>query len=289
MSMLLAATWAWTGGPAAADPRGTMLLISSSATYGLDPASGQLVRQIANGADGVVSPNRTRVAYVRDLDPCAVPEIEGCRLSRDLLTADLSGGDERAVAHTADAVDRYSPDWSPDGSRILFSWSWFDEIGLSWVRPDGSGLETLAFGAGRARFSPDGKKIAYVQGGNIYLMNVVTRQTRALTSDGDVDGYAPDWSPDGDRIAYTSWQAVHVVDVKTGASVNLTDGWTAAVDGMHTAVFSPDGNQIAFAAADISAYPDGDAVARIYTVDAAGGQPRAIADTGGDLTDWVRM
>jgi hypothetical protein len=50
-----------------------MLLISSSATYGLDPASGQLVRQIANGADGVVSPNRTRVAYVRDLDPCAVP------------------------------------------------------------------------------------------------------------------------------------------------------------------------------------------------------------------------
>src|SRR6266511_4280344 len=207
MSMLLAATWAWTGGPAAADPRGTMLLISSSATYGLDPASGQLVRQIANGADGVVSPNRTRVAYVRDLDPCAVPEIGGCRLSRDLLTADLSGGDERAVAHTADAVD----------------------------------------------------------------------------------GYTPDWSPDGDRIAYTSWQAVHVVDVKTGASVNLTDGWTAAVDGMHTAVFSPDGNQIAFAAADISAYPDGDAVARIYTVDAAGGQPRAIADTGGDLTDWVRM
>src|SRR4029450_7770211 len=43
----------------------------------------------------------------------------------------------------------------PKGSRILFAWSTLDEgCGLSWVRPDGSGLETLeqdAAGAGSPR------------------------------------------------------------------------------------------------------------------------------------------
>jgi hypothetical protein len=56
-----------------------------------------------------------------------------------------------------------------------------------------------------------------------------------------------------------------------------------------TAVFSPDGTQIAFAAADMSACPGGQAVGPIYTVDVAGGEPRPIADGSGYLTDWVQL
>lgn len=57
--------------------------------------------------------------------------------------------------------------------------------------------------AGPGRFSPDGRKIAYVRDGNIKLMNVAGRRTSLLTSDASSDGDAPDRSPDGRGITYT--------------------------------------------------------------------------------------
>jgi TolB protein len=289
--MVLASGWAGTA--ATAQAVGTTVLLSSyPSTYKLDPTTGQRSVLVANGEDAVVSPDRTRVAYARDLDldSCVYRDPLGiCWAFNDLLTADLSGTDERAVAHTADMINRFSPDWSPKGSRILFAWSTLDEgWGLAWVRPDGSGLETLELYAGRGRFSPDGRKIAYVRDGNIKLMNVAGRRTRLLTSDASSDGYAPDWSPDGTRIAYTGSGGLYVLTVKTGEVRNLA-AWTAPVSTPSTAVFSPDGTEIAFAALDESAYPEGEAVPRIYTVDVAGGEPRPIADASGYLTDWVQL
>ena len=291
--MVLTAGWAGTGPVATAQSAGTALLLSSyPSTYTLDPTTGQRNVLVANGEDAVISPDRTRVTYVRDLDRDLCPyrdPIGICWAFNDLLTADLSGADEQAVAHTADMVNRFSPDWAPKGSRILFGWSTLDEgWGLAWIRPDGSGLENLELYAGRGRFSPDGRKIAYVRDGNIKLMNVAGRRTRLLTSDASSDGYAPDWSPDGTRITYTGSGGLYVLDVKTSQVRNLASGWTAPVSYPSTAVFSPDGTQIAFAAADLSAYPEGEAVPRIYTVDVAGGEPRPIADGSGYLTDWVR-
>jgi TolB protein len=287
-------TGGWAGSAATAQAAGTALLLSSyPSTYRLDPTTGQLSVLVANGEDAVISPDRTRVAYVRDLDRdlCLYRDpIGSCWAFNDLLTADLSGANERAVAHTADMIHRHSPDWSPKGSRMLFTWWTFDEgRGLAWVRPDGSGLETLELYAGRGRFSPDGRKIAYERDGNIKLMNLAGRRTGLLTSDASSDGYAPDWSPDARRITYTGLGGLYVLEVKTGAMRNLAQGWTAPVSSPSTAVFSPDGTEIAFAALDESAYPEGEAVPRIYTVDAAGGEPRPIADASGYLSDWVQL
>ena len=287
-------TTGWAGTAARAQAAGTALLLSSSpSTYKLDPTTGQLSVLVANGEDAVISPDRTRVAYVRDLDRdlCLYRDPLGsCWAFDDLLTADLSGTNERAVAHTADMIHRYSPNWSPNGSRILFTWWTFDEgNGLAWVRPDGSGLETLELYAGRGRFSPDGRKVAYVRDGNLKLMNLAGRRTRLLTSDASSDGYTPDWSPDGRQITYTGSEGLYLLDVKTSQARNLAAGWTAPVSYPSTAVFSPDGTQIAFAAADMSAYPEGVAVMRIYTVNVAGGEPRPIADASGELTDWVQL
>ena len=140
----------------------------------------------------------------------------------------------------------------------------------------------------RGGCSPDGKRIAYVQDGNIKLMNLAGRRTRLLSSDASSDGYSPDWSPDGKRITYTGPEGLYLLDVKTGEVVDLSEGWTTPGSSPTTAVFSPDGTQIAFAAADMSADPEGEAVPRIYTVDIAGGEPRPIANASGYLTDWVR-
>jgi TolB protein len=295
-SLLLAAVLTGGAASAAPAPRASVLLVSVGfSTRELDPATGQLGRQVADGDDGVVSPNRMRVAFVRDTDPCAVQVGGSCWLARDVLTADLAGGDERAVVESVDdGVDRFAPDWAPDGSRILFSWAGLagDGLGLAWVRPDGSGFEQLQFGAWRGTFSPDGKRIAYtsVFSGNLEVMHVATRQVTPLTTDGSGDaGSPPDWSPDGKRIAYARYErGVDVLDARTGAAVSLTQGWQAAVSGFETPVFSPDGGEIAFSALDNSALPEGEAVRRIYVVGASGGVPRPVADTGGTLTDWLR-
>jgi Dipeptidyl peptidase IV (DPP IV) N-terminal region/WD40-like Beta Propeller Repeat len=327
----------------AAGSRTSVLLVSSiSSTLELDPATGQIGRQIANGLDGVVSPNRTRVAYVRETSPCpgdpaptTAPEgstttstmgettttapgettttgaettttgaetttttgpILGCLANPDLLTADITGAGERAIVESVDdGVSRFSPDWSPDGSRILFTWNGppGEGSGLAWVRPDGSGLEMLQGGAWRGTFSPDGRQIAYVNlfTNNLHVMNVATRQTRALTTDGTADaGSPPDWSPDGKRITYANFEhGVYVLDIRTRRADNLTLGWSAPVSSFETSVYSPDGSEIAFAALDSSALPEGEAVGRIYVVSASGGEPHAVADHSGRLTDWLRL
>jgi Tol biopolymer transport system component len=297
VSLLLAAAWAGDGPAAVAASRDSVLLISlNGATHELDPATGQLGRQIASGNDGVVSPNRTHVAYVRDTDPCAVQVSGFCWLAQDLLTADITGAGERAIVESVDdGVHRFSPDWSPDGSRILFSWSGLpgEGRGVAWVRPDGSGFEQLQFGAMRGSFSPDGKWIAFIHSftSDVHVLNLATRQTTALTTDGSADaGSAPDWSPDGRRIAYASFErGVYVLDTKTGETVNLTEGWTTPVSGFETPVYSPNGNEIAFVALDNSALPEGEAVRRVYAVSASGGVPRTVSDHNGFLTDWLRL
>jgi TolB protein len=293
MSLILAAVW--NAQAAGATPRDSVLLLSVALTsHELDPATGEVGRQIANGEDAVVSPNRARVAYVRETTPCAIVLFGFCFQAKDLLTADLAGGGERAIVESLDdGVSRFSPDWSPDGSRILFSWAGLpgEGNGLAWVRPDGSGLETILNGGWHGTFSPDGKWIAYlnIHTLDIHVMNVATRQTRALTSDGTASGGPPDWSPDGKQITYASQQGIVRLDAKTGEAVNLTEGWTAAVSSFETPVYSPDGGEIAFSAIEAPSLPEGESVRRIFAVGASGGVPRTVADQNGRLTDWVRL
>ncbi len=76
-------------------------------------------------------------------------------------------------------------------------------------------------------FSPDGKKIAFVRGNNLYITNVETREEYAVTTDGEynhiingttdwvyeeefafVKGFY--WSPDASRIAFYRFDEEHV-------------------------------------------------------------------------------
>jgi dipeptidyl-peptidase 4 len=77
-----------------------------------------------------------------------------------------------------------------------------------------------------AKFSPDGKSVAYVSGNNIYAEDLATSTIKALTSDGTVtlingtfdwayeeefacrDGFR--WSPDSKKIAYWQIDASHI-------------------------------------------------------------------------------
>ena len=87
-----------------------------------------------------------------------------------------------------------------------------------------------------ARFSPDGKSVAYVSGNNIYMEDITTSKIRALTTDGSVtlingtfdwayeeefacrDGFR--WSPDSKSIAY--WQ-IDAGSIRKFYLINNTD------------------------------------------------------------------
>jgi len=120
------------------------------------------------------------------------------------------------------------PQWSPDGSRVLFGAS--DVIHV--INEDGTGLRTLPTGSD-ARWSPDGTKIVFSQNpdglNHIWVMNAdgtgQTQLTHAL-SGADV---RPAWSPDGLQIAFVSSRGndsvtIRVMNADGAGDVNFSRG-----------------------------------------------------------------
>jgi len=80
-----------------------------------------------------------------------------------------------------------------------------------------------------ARFSPDGKSIAFVQVDQkkgeefIYLLDVETRQTKSLTHESKYI-LSLAWSPDSNKIIYSHWNNIH--ERECGVSLLALDGYS---------------------------------------------------------------
>lgn len=118
-----------------------------------------------------------------------------------------------------DGIDETGPDWSPDGSKILFTRRTgrrtTDHEAIVVVSADcvsvlESCINAQVLGLGRdGRWSPDGQKIAFSAdsksnpGSQIYIMNADGSGVQQVTDEG-FGGMAtvPTWSPDGRQIVY---------------------------------------------------------------------------------------
>lgn len=183
-----------------------------------------------------------------------------------LVVIDTDGAHSTQITQPVENETDAEPDWSPDGTRIVYSK--FTGMGtdseshqIDVVNADGTGNISLT-AAGTAgqinfndqpSFSPDGSRIAYAHGDGdpasaqlqntgIFVMNTDGSNAHEVVAmppyAGDVGGVA--WSPDGKQLLYGVFntgsgqpklgRAFFIVNVDGSGATQLTK-WDSGADG----------------------------------------------------------
>lgn len=165
-----------------------------------------------------------------------------------LFSQNVSSGQLAQLTDTPGKINA-AGSLSPDGSRLAFQ-SNRDAAGLFPFRiyvDQGGTVTPLAASVTAShdgpRWSPDGRKLAFSAGGDLYVVDVATDAVQRVTEDA-FSNSSPAWSPDGSMLVFqsnrldpdpdddTDITTIHVISLTTGEIVTLGEGrtpvWTAS-------------------------------------------------------------
>jgi Tol biopolymer transport system component len=132
----------------------------------------------------------------------------------------------------------WAPAWSPDGTYVSFVTT-RGGLALADVKPDGTAEQRLLAGDFRSQaLSPDWKKIAWIDGNELFVKIVATDQVRKLAE--AVDSFV--WAPDSQRVAALSRGVLAVVGLDGDLGPPLAQGASQPA-------WAPSGDRIAVAEA----------------------------------------
>jgi Tol biopolymer transport system component len=133
--------------------------------------------------------------------------------------------DARTLRRIPVGGDAFAPRWSPTGTRIAYLVLNCNDpsshedpscAGLWVMRPDGSGRRRLTIPTGvdasqglssLYSWSPDGRRIAYIGGGGVAVVDVTNGRTRFVWRNKHLIAQFPEWSPDGRWIMFAKQRA----------------------------------------------------------------------------------
>lgn len=154
-----------------------------------------------------------------------------------------NGSGERLLTTTE--AEYLTPRWSPDGATVLFTaWSG----GLRAIASNGTGERELSTTTADAAWAPDSRRVALVENGDIYTLDVAAPQQRTLLAHGS----SPRWSPDGTQVAFLSEGDLYVVSANGADLRQLTE--TGQFEQSPT--WSPDGRRLLFLRYESDSLPE---------------------------------
>ncbi len=164
----------------------------------------------------------------------------------------------------------FSPDWSPDGTTIVFVGVRDGKSDLYTLRLSDRSIDRLTddyFDETDPKWSPDGRRILFAsdrapdvsdvsaqllyQTSEVYVMDVETRAMRRLTAD-PADDLSPAWGPEGKHIAFVSDRNgifnlyVAALDSGEGSIDSATRPLTNILTGAFAPSWNRRGDKIAF-------------------------------------------
>ena len=228
-----------SGGPAARpNRRGLLWLMTAGACVVASFTIGRWFRtpEVPPVASSLTQLTRdaglsNRPALSRDGKLMAYSSDAGRDGGMDLYVRQVAGG--QPIRLTTDGAGNTWPDFSPDGSKIVFS-SNRGGGGIYEIPAFGGQIRLLARNGLRPRFSPDGSKVAYWIGpegvvdtvpgaASVWVIPAAGGQPQRVGS-GLTAARAPIWSPDGKRLLFIGYTSDKLYDTSS------VDWWLAAVD-----------------------------------------------------------